>query len=197
MTTTPTKFKVIYNDCYGGFRFSAAFEAEYKKRTGWDIMAEKRLFKLGPESVRRDPAAIALLEEKGAEWSSGDSSYLEIQEIPQLFEKYWYVQEYDGNETIHVEVHQAYADILHAFMADGDNAKLVEGYRRIRTAAGMLFKTVDLLTPAEVEGRRTDSTTTTTRADVGGGYGFFDSGDSIIDSAADGIGGDIDSIAHD
>lgn len=190
--TTPT-IKIIYNDCYGGFQFSAAFEAEYRKRTGWDLMAEKRLFHLGTKSVRRDPVAITLLEEKGPEWSSGPNSYLMVREVPTLFERYWSIEEYDGNESVYVNIHEAYADILHVYMEDGDHAKLVDGYRHVRTAARTLTELagVELLKPAEVGGAVTDSATKATAApDVSDGYGFFD--DGIHE-----IGADIDSIAHD
>ena len=188
----PPTIKIIYNDCYGGFRFSTAFEAEYRKRTGWDLMAEKRLFHLGAKSVRRDSVAIALLEEKGAEWSSGLNSYLAIREVPALFERYWSIEEYDGNESVYVNIHEAYADILHIYMGDGDHAKLVDGYRRVQTAARMMVAAQNFLKPAEVGGAVTDSATkaAVTVPDVSGGdgtYGFFD------DGAAD----DIVTLSHD
>lgn len=138
MTSPAPTFKIIYNDCYGGFQFSAAFETEYRKRTGWNLMADMRLFRNGPDSVRRDPVAIALLEEKGAEWSSGANSYLTIREVPALFERYWSIEEYDGNESVYVNIQEAYADLLHVYMGDGDHAKLTDGYRRVRTAARAL-----------------------------------------------------------
>jgi len=184
MATSALSFKVVYNDCYGGFKFSAAFEAEYRKRTGWDLMTEKRLFRNGPESVRRDSVAITLLEEKGIEWSSGPNSYLAIRVIPTVFETYWSIEEYDGNESVYVNVPEAYADLLHAYMSDGDHAKLTDGYRRIRTAARALTETQGLLKPAEVGGAPTDSTAkAAATTDVSSGYGFFDDAD--------------DSIAHD
>jgi hypothetical protein len=178
-----TSFKVIYNDCYGGFRFSAAFEAEYKKRTGWDLMAEKRLFTNGPRSVRRDSVAIALLEEKGAEWSSGDASFLAIRKIPTLFEPYWSIEDFDGNETVHVDVYEAYADLLHTYMADGNLAALTDGYRRVRAGARALLEERGLLSEKEltsvtVGGAASAATTTGGH----GGYGFFDNGDDDTDS---------------
>jgi hypothetical protein len=184
MAASASSIKVMYNDCYGGFKFSAAFEAEYRKRTGWDLMAEKRLFRNGSDSVRCDSVAIALLEEKGVEWSSGSNSYLAIREIPTIFEAYWSIEEYDGNETVYVNVPEAYADLLHVYMGDGDHAKLTDGYRRVRTAARALTETQGLLKPAEVGGAPADSTSkAAATTDVSSGYRFFDNGD--------------DSIAHD
>jgi hypothetical protein len=180
-------FKVIFNDCYGGFQFSAAFEAEYRKRTGWDLMTEKRLFRNGPESVRRDSVAIALLEEKGTEWSSGTNSYLAIRVIPALFERYWSIEDYDGNESVYVNVPEAYADLLHVYMGDGDHAKLTDGYRRVRSSARALTEAQGLLKPAEVGGALTDSATKaaapSTDVSSSRGYSFFDT--------------DVDSISHD
>lgn len=182
MTAAAPSFKVIYNDCYGGgFLFSTAFEAEYRKRTGWDLMTEKRLFRNGPDSVRRDPVAIALLEEKGAEWSSGENSFLAIRTIPAQFEKYWSIEEYDGNESVYVNTHEAYADILHAYMADGNLAALTDGYRRLRTAVRALTEAEGYLAPGEVITAPTVSATTSdvrssTGTDSSTGYGFFDSG---------------------
>lgn len=176
-------FKIIFNDCYGGFKFSAAFEAEYRKRTGWDLMTEKRLFRNGPESVRRDPVAIALLEEKGTDWSSGTNSYLMIREVPAIFERYWSIEEYDGNESVYVNIPEAYADLLHVYMGDGDHAKLTDGYRRVRTAARVLTETQGLLKPAEVEGVTRDSATKAAAptTDVSSsGYSFFDDCDDTI-----------------
>jgi hypothetical protein len=185
MTTAAPSFKVIFNDCYGGFKFSAAFEAEYRKRTGWDLMAEKRLFRNGPESVRRDPVAITLLEEKGAEWSSGANAYLAIRTIPALFERYWTIEEYDGNESVYVNIPEAYADLLHVYMGDGDHAKLTDGYRRVRAAARALTEERGLLKPTEVGGT-TDKPSTPVDVSGSGGYAFFDSS-----------GDDDDTIAHD
>ena len=182
MAAPAPSFKVIYNDCYGGFKFSTAFEAEYKKRAGWDVMTEKRLFRNGPESVRRDSVAIALLEEKGAEWSSGPNSYLAVRVIPALFERYWSIEEYDGNESVYVNVPEAYADLLHVYMGDGDHAKLTDGYRRVRTAAQSLVETQMLLKASEVGGGAADSTAKAVDVSSSSGgvgrYGFFHDGDS-------------------
>jgi hypothetical protein len=127
--------------------------------------------------------AIALLEEKGAAWSSLEGAYLSVREIPAIFAHYWSIEEFDGNETIHVNVSEAYADLLHKFMEDGDQAHLVDGYRRVRSAAGRIQPSVELLKPEEIAG-----TTTTHGSSSSGGYGYFDNGHSSSDD---------DSIAHD
>ena len=48
---------------------------------------------------RKDPVAIALLEEKGSEYCSASHSFLTIKEVDE--EKYgWDIDEYDGYESI-------------------------------------------------------------------------------------------------
>lgn len=123
--------KILYNDCYGGVEFSKAFEAEYKARTGRELKAHQRLYRTGPDSIRCDPVAIAIFEEKGSEWCSGDHSILAIRKVPKIFERYWEVDEYDGDETVRVNRSEALADCLHAFMASGDKATLETQYRAI------------------------------------------------------------------
>ena len=148
--------KVLYNNSYGPFEFSSAFEAEYAVRAGRPVNTEKRLLHLGTNSIRTDPIAIALREEKGAEWSSGPQSYIEVRAFSSVFEKYWEVEEIDGDETVRLLVSEALADILHTYMGGGGLGTMEAQYRRIMAAA----------TPSKPA--ETDATYT--------GYGYFDSG---------------------
>jgi hypothetical protein len=113
--------KILYNNCYGDFQFSTEFEEEYSKRTGHPINEHGRLFRIGPDSLRCDPTVISIFEEKGSEWSSGPGASLDIREIPAIFEHYWEIDDYDGNETIRIMISEAYTDILHTFMEDATN----------------------------------------------------------------------------
>lgn len=142
--------KVLYNDCYGGFEFSKAFEAEYKTRTGRELKAHQRLYRTGPDSIRCDPVAIAIFEEKGSEWCSGPNSVLAVRKIPKIFERYWEIDEYDGDETVRVDRSEALADCLHAFMTSGDKATLEAQYRAI----------MDTKLPAVVEEMDVEMTST-------------------------------------
>ena len=148
--------KVLYNNSYGPFEFSSAFEAEYAARAGRPANTEKRLLHLGAQSFRTDPIAIALREEKGAEWSSGPQSYIEVRAFSSIFEKYWEVEESDGDETVRLLVSEALADVLHAYMGGGDLETMKRQYKCITEAASPSK-------PAE-----TDATYT--------GYGYFDVG---------------------
>ena len=132
-------FKVLYNDCYGSFDFSDAFLAEFKKRTGRDLDTQKALFHLGPNSIRRDPIAIAIFEEYGAEWCSGKDSYLAVRELPAVFTHYWEIDEYDGNETVRADVNAALVDCLDTFMQTRDAALLEKQYVEIKAAAKSMW----------------------------------------------------------
>jgi hypothetical protein len=85
-----------------------------------------------------DPVAITLWHEKGSEWCSGPGSALELRQLPAAFEHYWIIDEYGGSETVHVNVQEAFADILHDYMETGDHGRLVDRYRMIRAAAAGL-----------------------------------------------------------
>jgi hypothetical protein len=185
---------ILYNDCYGSFGFSAALLVEYKRRTGRDMDPDRQLYLTGADSLRRDPVAIALVEERGAEWSSAEGGYLVIRKIPAIFEHYWSIEEFSGNETVHVNVSEAYADLLHTYMDHGDLGRLVEGYRRVKSAAGRLLGD-QLLKPSEIGGGdHGRSGGVSGGAGAGGsrhggeggrGFGFFDNGEEDETDAHD------------
>jgi len=127
--------KVLYNNCYGGFCFSDAFLAEYKTRTGQTIENYKTIFRRGRQSIRCDPVAIAIVEEKGSEWASGSHSSIAIHEFPAVFDRYWEIEECeDGDEGIHFNISDAFADILHTFMETRDLPALESQYAAIMDA---------------------------------------------------------------
>lgn len=131
--------KVLYNDCYGGFDLSMAFKEEYEKRTGAPLEILSAYVRVGANSIRCDPMAIKLFEEKGSEWCSGPHSLLEIREVPAVFANYWEIEDYDGNENVRILVSEALADVLHTFMDTGDS----EAMRRQYTAIMEAKKQVD------------------------------------------------------
>lgn len=139
--------KILYNDCYGGFAFSPAFLDEFKTRTGRTLDTYKALFRLGPNSIRCDPTAVAIFEERGSEWCSGPHAALEVREIPTLFADYWEIDEYDGNETVRVDVNAALADCLATFMETRDMTALERQYATIQAAKATMWRAP--LEPAE------------------------------------------------
>lgn len=140
MTTAPaapSTMKVLYNDCHGGFGFSKDFEDEYKLRTG-NRIAYTRYYGYGSQSIRIDPVAIAIFEEKGSEWCSGEYCVLTLREIPTAFADYWTIEDYDGLETVQVNSDSALADVLEAYILSGDHGAMMDQYRRIKSALTQL-----------------------------------------------------------
>lgn len=86
--------KVLYNDTYGGFRFSAQFVKEYENRFG---PCSRFCF----ADLRDDANAIALFEELGSEASSHKHSKLKCFEYPDHFK--YKIDEYDGKETVYTK----------------------------------------------------------------------------------------------
>ena len=137
--------KILYNDCYGvGFAFSDAFIAEYEQRTDRKVQITKALFQRGTGSIRCDPVAAAIVEEKGSVWASAPGSSIAVHEIPDVFERYWEIEENDGDEYVRVLVSEALADILHTFMDTGDYATLKTQYDVINNSYGLKQETVDI-----------------------------------------------------
>lgn len=126
--------KVLFNASFGaGFAFSDAFNAEYKARTGASPRIFERLLP-SADSIRIDAIAIAILEEKGSEWVSGPHAAIEVREIPDIFHRYWTIDEYEGEESVRVDVNEALADILHTFMETGVKSILEYQYKAIMDA---------------------------------------------------------------
>jgi hypothetical protein len=142
------------------------------------------LYRIGADSIRRDPVAITLVEELGAERASATGAFIQIREIPALFERYWSVENAYGTESIHVDVNEAYADVLHHYMDTGDSAALVEQYRKVKIAVGQMARAdgdsaVGLTAADRVPLLKPESAAV---ADERGGhsYGYFDAGDARI-----------------
>ena len=124
--------KVLYNNCLGvGFSFSDEFVAEYERRAGKRIEVHRALFRNGPDSIRCDPIAVAIFEEKGTAWCSGKGSEIAIYDIPAALTRYWEIEEDEGDEYVRIMVAEALADILHTFMETGDLAVLKRQYATI------------------------------------------------------------------
>jgi len=130
-------FKVLYNNCYGSFNLSDAFVIEYEARANKKITALR--LKDGAESIRCDPFAIAIFEEKGSEWCSGSDSMLDVREVPRIFKRYWEIDEYLGDEHVRIIVNDALADILHTFIQSGDRVTLDQQYDAILKGAACIY----------------------------------------------------------
>lgn len=80
--------KVVINDCYGGFDLS---------ETALKMLGVKYAFKFNLD--RANPKLVEVVEKLGEE-ANGPCASLRVIEIPDDV-KEWYIDEYDGVETIH------------------------------------------------------------------------------------------------
>ena len=104
--------KVVINTCYGGFSVSKKVYEKlgmewdkygYLKNGDFSIVSDNY------NAYRCDPRLIEAIESIGTEKSSGDLAKLDIIEIPdELGELGWYIENYDGMESIH-ETHKSWA----------------------------------------------------------------------------------------
>lgn len=141
--------KILYNDHYnGGFAFSPAFVEEFRRRNPTattDITNQWGLLS-GPDSLRCNPAVIALVEEKGAEWSSGENCSIVIKEIPAIFAHYWDIDDSTGIEHVRTLVSEAMHDILETYMdstkTPEDLRVLEEQYAAIKSTQPTLYGTI-------------------------------------------------------
>jgi len=96
-------YKVAYNGCYGGFSLSAKAVRRAKEIAGvgtkWDEVCEKHGHIDLEDIPRHDPVLIQVIEELGEE-ASGSCASLRIAEIES--NTYW-VDEYDGNESVETQ----------------------------------------------------------------------------------------------
>lgn len=106
------KIKILYNNCYGGFRFSDEFKNEYYKRHGIQIN------NLGITRYRMDKKSIELFEELGSENSSGKYSKLKIYEYPADKIEFMRIDDDDGWELIYYDNKSAYIKLLNIMIKD-------------------------------------------------------------------------------
>jgi len=160
--------QVLYNNSYGdGFVFSTAFLIEYEARTSKKLNMFMALARIGPESIRCDPVAIAIFQEKGPEWCSGPTSELALREFSNVFAQYWEIEEQDGDEHVRLLVSEALADILHEFVRTGDKATLDRQYKVIVAAATACSEYAPVVLKSE-------PVDVISHVDVG--YGYYDNG---------------------
>jgi len=90
--------KVVYNNCFGGFRLSAEAVRLGKLYSPddafWQDVDERYGFFRGP---RHDPTLVRVVEELGVS-ANVNTSCLRIEELPSG--TLYRIDEYDGNETV-------------------------------------------------------------------------------------------------
>jgi len=87
--------KVVINTCFGGFGLSLVALSRYNDLANTNVDYYYDI-------ERNDPCLVQVVEELG-EQANGEYSDLRIVDIPDDIS--WYIQEYDGLESIH-ETHR-------------------------------------------------------------------------------------------
>jgi len=96
--------RIAVNDCWGGFSVShAIYDILGIKWDGYGFLSNKDL---GIESnncdaYRADARLIAAIEKIGCDAASGEYAEITIIEVPDDIE--WYIDNYDGKESVHEE----------------------------------------------------------------------------------------------
>jgi len=107
MTTTTTPdddtemMEVLYNGCHGGWGISNKAMGLYNtRRTETDPPLQDILF---PETAcRHNPLLVQIFHELGSEINSGTCSHIQSELIPKKYKNYYYIDEYDGSESVEI-----------------------------------------------------------------------------------------------
>ena len=91
----------LYNDDYGGFGWSKRARDELKAR-GWVDSCS--------DDARYDPIAVAVFNEKGSQWCSGQYCTMKRTTVPEKYLDYVKISEYDGDERVSVDYDRAFSE---------------------------------------------------------------------------------------
>ena len=92
-------YRVVYNDCHGGFNLSEKGMAEYNHRTSQLVT--------DPDGITRDdPVLLHMVETMDPRVINSRVSRLKIKEFPIIFREFLAWSEYDGLESVRVDYHK-------------------------------------------------------------------------------------------
>ena len=89
--------KVVVNRCFGGFHLSP----EAVKLIGCEDARSYTYTGEDYSNKRDDPKLVAAVEKLGSKRASGRFAHLVVVEIPDDVGDNWFIDEYDGSESIH------------------------------------------------------------------------------------------------
>lgn len=86
--------EIMYNDCYGGLRFSKLALEEYNK----NCIFESTTYDID----RNDPIMVGICKQLGT-GVNGPHSKIKIYLLPIIYQQYYDIDNYDGKETIVID----------------------------------------------------------------------------------------------
>jgi hypothetical protein len=104
--TENEEIEVLYNNCYGGWGVSNKAKDLYKLRKMNNSINDYL-------SKRSDPILIQIYHELGDEFDQKYSKTA-IEKIPKKYEKYYFISEYDGLETVEIDYTKYKLDNLYS-----------------------------------------------------------------------------------
>lgn len=98
-------FKVVYNNCFGGFDLSVKGLKEYNRRTLKNITL--------PDYIdREDPILIEMVETMDPTDINSKHSNLQVKEFPKKFQSFLEWSEYDGSESVKINYNKYIVDTV-------------------------------------------------------------------------------------
>ena len=108
-------FKVVYNDCYGGFDLSDRGLAEYNRRSLKSINI--------PDCINRDdPFLIEMIEMMDEKDINSEYSKLKVKEFDTSFKSFLRWSEYDGKETVSIDLPGYLVESVKLIIRDKDTS---------------------------------------------------------------------------
>jgi hypothetical protein len=132
------EIEVLYNDCYGGWNISNKALELYKERNPQhsnQYVSDKLL----RNSIERtDTSLIQIYKELGYVFNTGNGK-IQIEKIPKKYKEYYFINEYDGNESVEIDYTQYKLDnitntinqILQSDLTNNEKMKDIENYMTI------------------------------------------------------------------
>lgn len=108
----------IYNEKYGGFWYSDKFIKrlnEKRVERGLSTL-EKNSHQISlKRKLRFDPLSIEVFNELGTEESSASCATLKIELFPKALIQFVKIDEYDGQETVFLNIDKIYSNMIQTF----------------------------------------------------------------------------------
>lgn len=106
------KVAVLYNACFGGFTLSEQALRRYCEIKGIQC-SQDTLYSVDCGVPRHDPDMVAVVRELGKA-ANGPCTDLKVKEIPRKFLNYYYIDEYDGYESVCIDYKKYKLDSIKA-----------------------------------------------------------------------------------